>query len=113
MSVNVCLLVFLSVLCSVSAFLLYYVYYVRGNENENFVTFSDARTSLTWFISSNHIARALHSGQCHFLGIMTLGPVWGPWSCLRLWPRTPEVRLGQVILSLGQMLTLFIKVISP
>ena len=48
MSVNVCLLVFLSVLCTVSAFLVYYVYYVRGNENENFVTFSDAKISLTW-----------------------------------------------------------------
>ena len=41
MSVNVCLLVSLSVLCTVSAFLVYYVYYVRGNEN-------DAKISLTW-----------------------------------------------------------------
>ena len=41
MSVNVCLLVFFSVLCTLCAFLVYLVYYLRGNEN-------DAKISLTW-----------------------------------------------------------------
>ena len=57
MSVNVCLLVSLSVLCSVSAFLVYYVYYIRGYENENFVTISLMRTSLAWVnIVESHCA---------------------------------------------------------
>ena len=43
---------------TVSAFLVYYVYYIRGYENENFVTTSLMRTSLTWVnIVESHCAR--------------------------------------------------------
>ena len=33
------------------------------------IIFIGARTSLIWGASSNHMALALHVGQCHFVGM--------------------------------------------